>query len=251
MNDTDSRPPRSLVVVLLDGVLRLVAAVHSGATPTPKVREAGERRGVGRYLLVAGVVAALAGTALLVVMLVRAPDGGTPPPDRAAALPGLASRTAQPSVDVTTTPEALGTTATPSDARSGPTTATTRPAPSVSAKVPITENAPVPLTASYRTSSVTAGLLGYRMAVTVANPGTSAKDGWTVTVTLPRSTLRVTGVSGATAAQDGSVWTFTPDAVTSRVPAGGSVELAFEVRGATLIDATPQDCRIDGNRCGD
>jgi hypothetical protein len=35
------------------------------------------------------------------------------------------------------------------------------------------------------------------------------------------------------------------------VPAGGSVELAFEVRGATLIDATPQDCRIDGNRCGD
>ena len=251
MNDTDSRPPRSLVVVLLDGVLRLVAAVHSGATPTPKVREAGGRRGVGRYLLLAGVLAALAGTALLVVMLVRAPDGGTPPPDRAAALPGLASRTAQPSVAVTTTPGALGTTATPSSARSGPTTATTRPVPSQSAKVPITENAPVPLTASYRTSSVTAGLLGYRMAVTVANPGTSAKDGWTVTVTLPRSTLRVSGVSGATAAQDGSVWTFTPDATTSRVPAGGSVELAFEVRGATLIDATPQDCRVDGNRCGD
>ena len=251
MNDTDSRPPRSLVVVLLDGVLRLVAAVHSGATPTPKVREAGERRGVGRYLLVAGVVAALAGTALLVVMLVRAPDGGTPPPDRAAALPGLASRTAQPSVAVTTTPGALGTTATPSSARSGPTTATTRPVPSQSAKVPITENAPVPLTASYRTSSVTAGLLGYRMAVTVANPGTSAKDGWTVTVTLPRSTLQVSGVSGATAAQDGSVWTFTPDDATARVPAGGSVELTFDVQGATLIDATPQDCRIDGNRCGD
>ena len=251
MNDTDSRPPRSLVVVLLDGVLRLVAAVHSGATPTPKVREAGGRRGVGRYLLLVGVLAALAGTALLVVMLVRAPDGGTPPPDRAAALPGLASRTAQPSVAVTTTPGALGPTATPSSARSGPATATTRPAPPSSAKVPITENAPVPLTASYRTSSVTAGLLGYRMAVTVANPGTSAKDGWTVTVTLPRSTLRVSGVSGATAAQDGSVWTFTPGAATSRVPAGGSVELAFEVRGATLIDATPQDCRIDGNRCGD
>jgi len=251
MNDTDSRPPRSLVVVLLDGVLRLVAAVHSGATPTPKVREAGGRRGVGRYLLLAGVLAALAGTALLVVMLVRAPDGGTPPPDRAAALPGLASRTAQPSVAVTTTPGAQSPTATPSSARSGPTTATTRPAPAPSAKVPITENAPVPLTASYRTSSVTAGLLGYRMAVTVANPGTSAKDGWTVTVTLPRSTLRVSGVSGATAAQDGSVWTFTPDAATSRVPAGGSVDLTFDVQGATLIDATPQDCRIDGNRCGD
>jgi hypothetical protein len=87
------------------------------------------------------------------------------------------------------------------------------------------------------------------MTVTVANPGSSPKDGWTVTVTLPRPTLRVAGVSGATTAQDGSRWTFTPDDTTSRVPASGSVELSFEVRGATLLDATPQDCRIDANPC--
>ncbi|GAA3935290.1 cellulose binding domain-containing protein [Actinoplanes auranticolor] len=251
MNDTDSRPRRSLVVVLLDGVLRLVAAVHSGATPTPKVREAGGRRGAGRYLLVAGVLAALAGTAVLVVILVRAPDGGTPPPDRAAALPGPQSPAAAPSVAVTTTPTVPGTTATPGATTTAPTTVTTAPAPSLTSKVPITENAPVPLTASYRTSSVTAGLLGYRMTVSVANPGKAAKDGWTVTVMLPRSTLRVSGVDGATAAQDGPVWTFTPDTTTALVPAGGAVELAFEVHGATLINAAPQDCRVDGNPCGD
>jgi hypothetical protein len=115
--------------------------------------------------------------------------------------------------------------------------------------VPTTESTAVPLTASYRTSSATAGLLGYQMTVTVTNPGRIRKDGWTLTVTLPRSTLLVSGVDGATAAQDGSMWTFTPDAETSRVPAGGSVEVAFDVFGATLIDATPQDCRIDGTRC--
>jgi hypothetical protein len=108
----------------------------------------------------------------------------------------------------------------------------------------------VPLTASYRTSSATAGLLGYQLAVTVANPGATSKDGWTLTVTLPRPTLLVSGVSGATAARNGSVWTFTPDSGTAAVPAGGSVKVVFDVRGATLIDAAPQDCRIDGNRCG-
>jgi hypothetical protein len=252
MNDSQTRPRRSLVVVLLDAVLRVVAAVHAGGTPTPKVREAGGRRGVGRYLLITGVVAALAGTALLVVVLVRAPGGPDTPPDRAAALPGLRSQPAQPSVAGSVTPRLPETaTATPSTGTTTSTTVATKPAPSVPhVKAPITEQTQVPLTASYRTSSVTAGLLGYRMTVTVANAGSSPKDGWTLTVTLPRSTLRVSGVSGATTAQNGSAWTFTPDASTSRVPAGASVEVAFEVHGATLIDATPKDCRIDGNACG-
>lgn len=246
MNDSQTRPRRSLVVVLLDAVLRVSTALHVGATPVPKVREAGGRRGAGRYLLLIGVLAALAGTAVLVVVLVRAPGGPATPPDRADALPGLQSRPAEPSVagsTITVPP------ATPSTTRTTPAKNGTGPTSSAGARTPITETARVPLTASYRTSSTTAGLLGYRMTVTVANPGTTPKDGWTVTVTLPRSTLRVTGVSGATAAQDGPEWRFTPDATTTRVPAGGSVELTFEVHGATLLDATPEDCRIDGDRC--
>jgi cellulose binding protein with CBM2 domain len=260
MNDSKAR--RSLVVVLLDAVLRLVAVVHTGGTPTPKIRKAGERPGAGRYLLLVGVLAALAGTALLVVVLVRAPDGSTPPPDRAAALPGPpsqpsqpapAAQSAQPGVVGSTAPSPPATATATATASSvtAPTPATTAtgPAPATSVRVPATEGAQAPLTASYRTTSGTAGLLGYRMTVTVANPGPAPKDGWTLTVTLPRSTLRVTGVSGATATQDGSAWSFVPDATTSRVPADGSVEMAFEVQGATLINATPRDCRIDADQC--
>jgi hypothetical protein len=114
----------------------------------------------------------------------------------------------------------------------------------------ITENTSVPLTATYKTASATAGLLGYQMTVTVANPAAAAKTGWTLTVTLPRPTLLVSGTKGATASQNGSVWTFTPDSTTSSVPAGGSVQVVFGVHGATLIDAAPKDCRIDGNACG-
>jgi hypothetical protein len=105
----------------------------------------------------------------------------------------------------------------------------------------------VPLTASYATTAI--GLLGYQMTVTVANPGRTARDGWQLTVTFSRSTLEVTDVTGATATQNGAVWTFTPDATTTRVAAAGSVQVAFSVHGATLIDAAPQGCRIDASPC--
>lgn len=251
MDDTGMRPRRSAVVVLLDGVMRLIAVVHAGSAPTPKVRAAGARRGVGRYLLFAGVLAALAGTALLVLVLVRAPGGSTPPPDRAAALPGLRSQPVGPSVAGSTGPVRPSAAATPSPGKVAATVAVpATPVPSRSTGAPVVESTPVPLTASYMTSSTTAGLLGYQMTVRVANPGPTPKGAWTVTVTLPRPTLLVSAVSGATAAQNGSVWTFTPDATTALVPPGGSVELVFDVHGATLIDAAPQDCRIDDNRCG-
>jgi hypothetical protein len=236
-------------------VLRLVAAVHAGGTPTPKVREAGGRRGVGRYLLFTGVLAALAGTALLVVVLVRAPGGSTPPPDRAAALPGLRPTPTEPSTTAPAPTTPAGTATTTTTGTTTPTKATSSPVPATgsskapSINAPGAEAAQAPLTASYQTSSVTAGLLGYRMTVTVANPAATAKDGWALTVTLPRSTLRVTDVEGATVTQDGSVWSFTPDATTARVPAEEEVEVKFEVHGATLINARPQDCRVDGNAC--
>ncbi|MFI6076432.1 cellulose binding domain-containing protein [Actinoplanes sp. NPDC051343] len=257
MNETETRPRRSLVVVLLDGVLRLFAALQAGPTPKPKVKEAGGRRGVGRWALLTGVLAALAGTALLVVVLVRAPGDPTPPPDPAAALPGLRSRPAGPSAAGSAT-SATSAPASPSSTSASSTAATagqSAPATSVTSSIAlpgapiITENTSVPLTASYKTASATAGLLGYQMTVTVANPGAAPKNGWTLSVTLPRPTLLVSGVKGATAKQNGSVWTFTPDSTTSTVAAGKSVQVVFGVHGATLIDAAPQDCRIDGNPC--
>ncbi|WP_436534947.1 cellulose binding domain-containing protein [Actinoplanes sp. HUAS TT8] len=248
MNDTGTRRRRSLSVVVLDGMLRLYSAMQSGPTPTPKVREPGRRRGFGRWALIVAAVAALGGTALLVVVLAR--GGGNPaaPPDPAAALPGPpsppAAAQASPVVSVRTSTSAASSL--------GPAATATRSfasAPVTSRSVPVTEATTVPLTASYGTSSVTGGLLGYKMTVTIANPGATAKDGWALAVTLPRSTLRVTSVTGATATQDGSTWTFAPDATTGQVAAGGSVVVTFGVSGATLIDAAPQSCTIDGNPC--
>lgn len=250
MNDTESRRRRSLSVVVLDGMLRLYSAMQSGPTPTPKVREPGRRSGFGRWALVAAALAALAGTALLVVVLVRGGgDGSTPPPDPAAALPGPRSGTTDPgsaAASASVTPPARSS-------LGAAVTATSPAAGSAAASVPaspVTEGAAVPLTASYQTSSVTAGLLGYKMTVTVANPGTTAKDGWVLTVTLPRPTLRVGSVTGATATQNDSTWTFVPDTDSARVTAGGTVVISFGVSGATLIDAAPQTCAIDGNPCG-
>jgi hypothetical protein len=253
----EARPRRSAGVALLDGALRVFAALQAGPTPTPKIVD-GRRRGIGRYLLLTGVLAALVGTALLVVVLVRAPGDPTPPPDPAAALPGLRSRPAGPSAAGSASSTVSSPATTPgspaaTSALGGAATAT-QIAPSTGAAssaggAPITEATQVPLTASYKTASATAGLLGYQMTVTVANPGSTARNGWTLTVTLPRPTLLVAGVQGATATQNGSVWTFTPDATTSAVPAGGSVKVVFGVHGATLLDAAPKDCRIDGNPC--
>jgi hypothetical protein len=253
MNESDTRPRRSLVVVLLDGVLRLFAALQAGPTPKPTVRETGGR-GVSRYVLLVGVLAALAGTALLVVVVMRAPGDPTPPPDPAAALPGLRPSPAGPSIAGPATPGASVPGSPPGATAAGRTPTASPPTSAVSVpgapgSAGVTENARAPLSASYRTASATAGLLGYQTTVTVANPGTTGKTGWVLTVTLPRPTLLVSGVKGATATQNGSVWTFVPDSTTSAVPAGGSVQVVFGVHGATLIDAAPQDCRIDGNPC--
>ena len=253
MNDTEARPKRTLGVILLDAVLRIVAAVQSRPGPQPKVRVPGEQRGPGRYVLLAGVLAALAGTSLLVVLLVRSHADPAPPPDPAAALPAPPSRPAVPVPGASTAPAPATPTSTSTSSLAGAATVTS-PATSASSASrpgsPATVGTPAALTASYTTSSATAGLLGYRMKVTVANPGTAPRDGWVLTVTLPRATLLVSEVSGATATQKGSVWTFTPDSTTAQVPARGSVAMSFNVHGATLIDASPQDCRIDGARCG-
>jgi hypothetical protein len=105
-----------------------------------------------------------------------------------------------------------------------------------------------PLTARYATESTDVHVLGYRGSVTIANPGGAPVDGWTVTVTLPPLQLAVSGVTGANATQDGNTWTFTPDADTGRVPAGGSVRIGFQVTGVTVAPA-PTGCTIDGRPC--
>jgi hypothetical protein len=249
MNDTPRRQRRSPLVVILDAMLNLVAAVHTGPTPRPRVRGAGSagRNRAGRVLLVAGVLAAVGGTVLLIAAFVRTPDGLALRPDPAAAPVAPSSRSVAPSV--TGSPSAARTTA----SSPGPTTppARSRATSPAASGGSDQEAAVVPLTARYTAASYAAGLLGYRATVTVTNPGPRARDGWLLIVTLPRTSLAVSVVSGATAARNGRVWTFTPTSSTVRIPPGGSVQVVYEVRGATLVDAAPDDCRVDGNRCTD
>lgn len=243
---------RTFSVVVLDSLLSVATKLQAGPMPQPRVRDVATARSrVWRVLLVAGVLAALAGAAMVVTVLVRAPGGSTVRPETAAGLPGPP---APPS----------GT-----DAAESPAVPATRPAPALtllplpstpasSASAPpaagaggpsAPESAVVPLTARYATSSVIAGLLGYHVEVTISNPAARAHAGWRLVVTLPRSTLSVSGVSGATTTRDGAVWTFTPDDTTTPVPPRGSVTISFNVNGATLLNAAPTGCHIDGAPC--
>lgn len=238
MNHSPRRERRSPLVVILDAMLGLAATLQSGQLPRPRRARAGA--GAGVAWVVAGVLAAAAGTAILVLALMRAPGG-------LSALPPAATRPAPPpsSAPGQTDPTGAGPSVTPSpsptSAAPGRTSAGATSAPPVTVVRP--------LTARYADAGGTPGLLGYRATVTIANPGSRARTGWRLTVTLPRPTLRVSNVSGAVARQDGSTWTFVPDQSTERISPGGAAEIAFEVRGATLVDAAPQDCRIDGNPC--
>jgi hypothetical protein len=243
MNDTPRRERRSPVVVLLDAAFGLAAALQTGQLPgCRRVRAEGTRvrRGTAVAWLTAGVLAAIAGTVILAVTLVRTPDGlaSLPPtvpqplPPASASPTPAASPSASPSRAPSSSPSAS-----PSRTLAG-----TRPASPPAAVA-------VPLTARYAAGAGGSGLLGYRATVTITNPARGPKTGWVLTITLPRPTLTVDQVSGATATQDGSTWTFVPDGTTRQIKAAGTATVAFSVRGATLLDATPQDCRIDGNPC--
>ncbi|AGZ40785.1 cellulose binding domain-containing protein [Actinoplanes friuliensis] len=244
---------RTFSVVVLDSLLSLATKLQSGPMPEPRVRTAGATRGrLWRILMVAGVLAALGGAALVVTVLIRTPEGSAGRPETAAGLPGppippAGTDAVEPSAVPTTRP--VPTLTLPSSVA---TSASSRPpttSPSAGRGSSTPESAVVPLTARYTTSSVTAGLLGYHLDVTITNPAPRAHTDWRLVVTLPRSTLSVSGVSGATATQDGAAWTFTPDDTTSRVAPRASVTVSFNVNGATLLNAAPTDCQIDNTPC--
>jgi hypothetical protein len=139
----------------------------------------------------------------------------------------------------------------PSASTGAAPSASTKPAPGTSAASTgstARTTAPVPLTARY-TKGADGGLAGYAATVAVTNPGTAPVTGWTVTLTLPRTTLDITDVRGASVTRDGAVWAFIPDSTTAQVGAGRSVTVSFRVSGAALLDATPTACTVDGRPC--
>ncbi|MFU8871734.1 cellulose binding domain-containing protein [Micromonospora sp. SL4-19] len=98
------------------------------------------------------------------------------------------------------------------------------------------------LTARYQT--VSDRVLGYRGEVVVTNPGSAAKQGWAVIVTLGEEAT-ISKVSGAEWQQDGRVVTFTGPAV----PAGGSTTFRFDVRDRDMRAKAPEGCAVEGSPC--
>ena len=249
MNDSHPRPRRSASVVLLDAMLGLVTAVQTGNLPGRA--KPGARR-VGLTWLLAGVLVVAGGTAVLIGALMRAPGGLTdlPPGDRAAPAPPPSSPAVSSlAAPVATTKSRASASVTPST--SGPASAASPTGTAVAGAAPPVASATSAgshLTAAYAAANGS-GLLGYRATVTLAAQGPAASTDWRLTVTLPRATLQIAAVDGATVAHDGAVWTFTPTGETNRIAAGASAVIAFEVRGATLVDAQPTDCRVGDETC--
>lgn len=230
-----------MAIILLDRVVALATATRRVLTG---------RDDVSRATWVAAIAAlgVLVVTAVAVVGLLRTPEkltpvtldappsaeqGGSPSPDtpRAQAQPA-ASSPAVPAPPPTASATAVAPTV---DAATRPTPTGTNASPT-----------PAALTADFAVADN--ALLSYGAAVTITNPGSVSVPQWTLTVTLPRESLRVSGVEGARASREGAVWTFVPDGSAGQVPGSASVRVTFRVNGSP-VGAAPEACAIDGTAC--
>ncbi|MFC7533978.1 cellulose binding domain-containing protein [Actinoplanes sp. GCM10030250] len=242
------RPRRSPMVVLLDAMLSAVTAVQAGNLPgRRRPADGSPPRRTGPLWLVTGVLAVVGGTVVLVLAVLGSPGGLTslPLPGKAAPAPPAVTSIAPPVV-TEQTPAIRPTSATAKPSASARSSATATVPPSSSST---SAAAPPVLTADYRAANGS-GLLGYRATVTLTAEGGGPSADWRLSVSLPRATLQIAAVSGATAEQEGAVWTFTPVDATRTVTPGTPVVIEFDVRGATLLDAQPTDCRVNDRECG-
>ncbi|WP_433124758.1 cellulose binding domain-containing protein [Micromonospora sp. CA-240977] len=241
MPATPPQPRRTVAIILLDRIVALATAarrVLTGRDDASRVT----------WVAVIAVLGVLVATAVLVGGVLRTPEKlapvtldpplsvdqvGTPP----AGTPRAQARPAATSPAVAAPPPTASATAVP------PTVgATTTPAPTGSPVAPT----PAALSADFAIEDN--ALLSYGAAVTITNPGPASKPQWTLVLTLPRESLRVSAVEGARVSHDGAVWTFAPDESAGQLPGSGSVRVTFRVNGAPA-GAAPQACTIDGAAC--
>ncbi|MEV4625384.1 cellulose binding domain-containing protein [Micromonospora sp. NPDC049523] len=248
-------PPRTRAVAVLDAVLGVGAAIR-GAFASGSART-GTSGGVtvGRWSIgvgvVAGAAAVLSALVLLIVLVLRTPDDHVPlnvaPPAEVGvgsnADPGTPGSEASPNAVRTDAPGAEAVPPAGLPARpENPTGTSTE----TSSAAPPPAPPAVGLTAAYTVGDAT--LVGYRVTVTIDNPNPAPVQRWTVTITLPRAPMTVREVTGATATQDGTTWTFVPAPDTEPAPAGGSVSFRFRVDGVG-VNSAPTACTIDGRPC--
>ncbi|MEV6370328.1 cellulose binding domain-containing protein [Micromonospora musae] len=220
---------------MLDRIVALARSVGRTAAG----RSTGSR---AARIAVLAVLTVLAATAVPVILMLRAPEQLAPvaldPPPRtgpaAPTEPGTPGAEARPATSAHPTTSHAVETASPSSA-----------APP--SRAPASASAPAPTPLRAELSIDESALLSYRAAVTISNPGTAPAPDWTLVVTLPRESLKLTAVTGARATRAGATWTLVPDDG-GQLPGKGSVQVTFRVAGA-LVSAAPTACAIDGVAC--
>lgn len=207
--------------------------------PAPTIIKAGRR---ARLLGLAGATVAivLCGTAAAVWLNEDGQDRRPPPrsarggQDGQDGQTGMATAAApQPSIGASPSkkPAPVGT---PEGAQAN--------APSSPAAVP----SPASLSASYRTVTLL-GLGGFDTEVTVKNPGSAPRDGWTVVLTMPdASAVENRSTDTVKLTQEGQKVTLTPVK-----PVAGNATVSFVVRFPALLalGKSVTACTIDGQAC--
>ncbi|WP_435207610.1 cellulose binding domain-containing protein [Micromonospora sp. bgisy143] len=240
MPATPPQPRRTVAIILLDRIVAAAAAVRRVVTGQADVSRA-------TWVAVVAALGVVVATVVSIVGVVRTPEQLAP-----------VTLDAPPSVDQLGTPgpgtprgQARPAATSPTGAGSPSASAAPPPAePSTSAPAVTPSSAPpTPAALAAAFAIEDKALLSYGATVTISNPGSVPATGWTLAVTLPRESLRVSAVEGARATQDGAVWTFVPDGSAGQVPGGASTRVTFRVNGAA-VGATPTACTIDGVACG-
>ncbi|MEU5907275.1 cellulose binding domain-containing protein [Micromonospora sp. NPDC047467] len=229
-----------MAIILLDRIVAVAAAVRRVFTGRGDVSRA-------TWVAVIAAVGVLVATAVSVIGVLRTPEGLAPV---TLNPPPSADQVGTPAAG---TPRGQAQPAATSPTPSAPSTVTTAPPPvEPPSSAPASSASTAPQTPSALAADFAVednALLSYGAAVTVRNPGPVPSARWTLAITLPRESLRVSSVEGAQVTHDGPVWTFVPDGGTGQVPGGASVRVTFRVNGST-VGAAPTACTIDGVSCG-
>lgn len=106
-----------------------------------------------------------------------------------------------------------------------------------------------PLTARYRTIALL-GLGGFDTEVTVRNPGTAAREGWTVVLTMPADrAVENRSTSAVNFTQDGPKITVTPVGAARTVNVNGSVTFIIRFPALLALGQAITACTVDGIAC--
>ncbi|MFF0370003.1 MULTISPECIES: cellulose binding domain-containing protein [unclassified Micromonospora] len=228
------------MIVLLDRIVAVAASVRLVLTGRGDVSRA-------TWVAVIAALGVLIATAVSVIGVLRTPEGLTPvaldpPPsaDQVGTMPTDTPRAGQARPAATSPTRPVPPQATAAPPTPEPSTSTTAPTPVTAPPTPAALRADFAIAEN--------ALLSYGAAVTISNPGEAPVARWKLAITLPRESLRVSSVEGATASQDGAVWTFVPDGSAGQVPGSASVRVTFRVNGSS-IGSTPTACTIDEVAC--